>query len=122
MISVIIPVYNTEEYLPQCLDSLIAQTYRNLEIICVNDGSTDESLKVLSRYVEKDARVTVLSQKNRGVSAARNAGNGRDTGDDAERADGDAHGCQPRLRPFAGIGQFPAGGRGADNIRQELSG
>lgn len=74
MISVIIPVYNTEEYLPQCLDSLIAQTYRNLEIICVNDGSTDESLNVLSRYAEKDARVTVLSQKNSGVSAARNAG------------------------------------------------
>ncbi len=73
LISVIIPVYNTEPYLRKCLDSVCGQTYRNLEIICVNDGSTDASASILEEYAFKDPRITVISQQNAGQSAARNA-------------------------------------------------
>lgn len=72
-ISVIIPVYNTERYLERCLQSVLQQTYGNIELICVNDGSTDGSAEVLARYAAKDSRVKVLTQENRGQSAARNA-------------------------------------------------
>ena len=72
MISIIVPVYNVEKYLPQCLDSLIGQTYRDLEIICVNDGSTDGSLAILEQYAAKDDRIKVVSQENQGLSGARN--------------------------------------------------
>ena len=72
-ISIIVPVYNVEKYLPQCLDSLVNQTYKNLEIICVNDGSTDGSLEILKKYAEKDSRVKVVSKENEGASVARNA-------------------------------------------------
>lgn len=71
-ISVIIPVYNVEKYLKKCLDSIITQTYKNLEIICVDDGSTDSSLEILHYYEKKDDRIKVLTQKNQGPSAARN--------------------------------------------------
>lgn len=74
MISIIVPVYNVEVYLPQCLDSLINQTYQDLEIICVNDGSTDGSLKILNQYQAKDNRIRVLNQDNQGLSGARNTG------------------------------------------------
>ncbi len=74
MVSVIIPVYNCEEYLPECLDSLIAQSYTDLEIICVNDGSTDHSLDILNEYQKRDNRFKVLSQKNINAGAARNNG------------------------------------------------
>lgn len=73
-ISVIIPVYNVEKYLERCLDSVIANSYENLEIICINDGSTDNSYKILQEYAEKDARICLISKKNGGVSSARNAG------------------------------------------------
>jgi len=59
-ISIIIPVYNTDEYLPQCLDSLLNQTYSDLEILCVDDGSTDYSWEVLQEYAEKDARIKIF--------------------------------------------------------------
>ena len=72
MISIIVPVYNVEAYLPQCLDSLIGQTYKDIEIICVNDGATDGSLKILEEYAAKDKRLHVFTQDNQGVSAARN--------------------------------------------------
>lgn len=72
MISIIVPVYNVEAYLPQCLDSLIGQTYKDIEIICVNDGATDGSLKILEEYAAKDDRIQVFTQDNQGVSAARN--------------------------------------------------
>lgn len=73
-ISVVIPVYNVEKYLPQCLDSVINQTIKDIEIICVNDGSTDNSSEILQEYATKDNRIKVITQKNRGLSAARNAG------------------------------------------------
>lgn len=73
-ISVIIPVYNAEKYLKECLDSVLNQSLKELEIICVNDGSTDNSLNILKQYSEKDNRVTVIDKKNGGVSSARNAG------------------------------------------------
>jgi glycosyltransferase involved in cell wall biosynthesis len=73
-ISVIVPVYNVEKYLPKCLDSIINQTLRTIEIICVNDGSTDNSGNILNHYAAIDSRIKVLSQSNRGLSAARNTG------------------------------------------------
>lgn len=72
LISVIIPVYNAEQYLKKCLDSLINQIYQKIEIICVDDGSTDHSLEILRYYENKDNRVHVYTQKNAGPSAARN--------------------------------------------------
>ncbi len=74
MISIIVPVYNEEKYLPQCLDSLVNQTYQDLEIICVNDGSTDGSTAILEQYAERDTRIRVVCQENQGLSEARNAG------------------------------------------------
>lgn len=74
LISVIIPVYNVEQYLSQCLGSVTNQTYPNLEIICVNDASTDGSLEILNQFAEKDQRVRVVGKQNEGVSRARNVG------------------------------------------------
>ncbi|HLR09650.1 MAG TPA: glycosyltransferase [Bacillota bacterium] len=74
LISVIIPVYNVEDYLHECLDSVLQQTYKNIEIIAVNDGSTDNSLKILENYAMKYNNITVISQENAGQSVARNAG------------------------------------------------
>lgn len=74
LVTIIIPVYNTEKYLNRCLDSVINQTYKNLEIICINDGSKDNSLNILNEYVKKDSRIKVITQENQGVSKARNTG------------------------------------------------
>lgn len=73
-ISVIIPVYNVEKYLSECLDSVVNQTYKNLQIILVDDGSTDFSGKICDVYAEKDNRITVVHQKNAGAGAAKNTG------------------------------------------------
>lgn len=73
-ISVIVPVYNTYEYLKDCLDSISGQSLKNIEIICINDGSTDDSFKIMQKYSQKDSRIKIINQKNRGASAARNAG------------------------------------------------
>jgi glycosyltransferase involved in cell wall biosynthesis len=74
-VSVIIPVYNTEPYLRRCLDSVVGQTLREIEIICVNDASPDNALEILREYAAKDRRVRIIDfPENRGVSAARNAG------------------------------------------------
>ena len=74
LISVIIPVYNVEQYLNRCVDSVINQTYKNLEIILIDDGSTDNSGKICDEYSQKDKRVKVIHQKNMGVSNSRNKG------------------------------------------------
>lgn len=74
LISIVVPVYNCEKYLEECLESLCSQTYKNLEIICVDDGSTDSSVDLLKSIAEKDSRVKILSQKNAGAGAARNYG------------------------------------------------
>ena len=73
-VSIIIPVYNVENYLRVCLDSVVNQTYSDLEIICINDGSTDTSLDILNEYAKNDSRILVVSQLNRGLAAARNTG------------------------------------------------
>jgi glycosyltransferase involved in cell wall biosynthesis len=73
-ISIIIPVYNAEKYLKKCLDSVTNQTLKDIEIICVNDGSTDDSLRILESYAKVDKRITIITQKNQGVPSARNRG------------------------------------------------
>lgn len=73
-ISVIIPVYNVEKYLVRCLDSVLGQTFKDFEVICVNDGSPDKSGEILSEYSKKDNRITVITQTNQGLSVARNNG------------------------------------------------
>lgn len=73
-LSVIVPVYNVQDYISTCLDSLTKQTYSNIEIICINDGSTDNSLKILNEYQQKDSRIIVKDKPNGGVSSARNMG------------------------------------------------
>lgn len=80
IISVIIPVYNVKEYLPECMESILAQTYSFLEIILVDDGSTDDSDKICDQYAEKDLRVRVFHQKNAGAGAAKNTGLKKATG------------------------------------------
>ena len=74
IISVIVPIYNVEKYLSKCLDTILAQTFSNIEIICVNDGSTDNSRKILAQYAQKDSRIKIVDKKNGGLSSARNAG------------------------------------------------
>jgi len=74
MISVIIPVYNVEEYLPECLDSIIGQTFSDLEIILVDDGSTDSCPQICADYAARDSRIRVIRQENQGLSGARNTG------------------------------------------------
>ena len=71
-ISILIPVYNVHAYLAECLDSLLAQDFQDWEAICVNDGSTDDSLDILNAYAQKDKRFIVISQENQGLSGARN--------------------------------------------------
>ena len=72
--SVIVPVYNAQQYLPKCLGSICSQTYKNLQIILVNDGSRDGSLQVCQRYAKKDSRIEIIDNENHGVSFSRNAG------------------------------------------------
>lgn len=72
--SIIVPVYNTQGYLPRCIESILNQTYVNMEIILVNDGSTDDSLSVCEKYAREDARIQVISQSNQGIIAAKKAG------------------------------------------------
>lgn len=72
-VSVIVPVYNVEEYLERCINSILNQTYRNIEIILVDDGATDESGKICDDYEKKDERIRVIHKKNGGLSSARNA-------------------------------------------------
>ena len=89
MVSIIVPVYNVERYLRQCLDSLVNQTYQNIEIICVDDGSTDASSEILTEYALKNSKVRVIRQENSGLSAARNVGFSFATGEYVMYVDSD---------------------------------
>lgn len=81
LISIIVPVYNVENYLSQCIESIINQTYRNIEIILIDDGSTDNSGKICDEYAEKDSRIMVLHQSNGGHTKARQAGLAKSSGE-----------------------------------------
>ena len=89
LISVIIPVYNAEKYIKKCLETLINQTYSNLEIICVDDGSTDHSVELLEIYAKKDDRIKIFTQKNAGPAAARNLALKKVTGEYISFVDAD---------------------------------
>ncbi len=71
-VSITVPVYNVEKYLEKCLDSLIGQTLKDIEIICINDGSTDNSLSILEKYAKKDSRIKIINQENQGIANTRN--------------------------------------------------
>lgn len=73
-ISIIIPVYNSEKYLHRCLTSAVNQTLKNIEIICINDGSTDDSLNILKEFAMNDTRIKIITKQNSGVAKARNTG------------------------------------------------
>ena len=88
-LSVIIPIYNVEKYIPQCLDSILNQAFKDFEIICVNDGSSDNSLSVLQSYKAKDDRIIIIDKKNEGSGIARNAGLSIAKGDYIYFIDGD---------------------------------
>lgn len=89
LISVIVPIYNVEPYLRRCLDSVVNQTYRNLEIILVDDGSPDQCPKTCDEYAEKDSRIKVIHKKNGGLSDARNVGINAASGEYFSFVDGD---------------------------------
>ena len=74
LISVVVPIYNVEKYLKTCIETIIKQTYKNIEIILVNDGSTDNSLQICNEFKEKEKRIKVINKKNGGLSDARNIG------------------------------------------------
>ena len=80
LISIVIPVYNVEKYLDKCVNSLISQTYKNIEIILVDDGSKDSSLSICQEWTKKDKRIQVFHQDNSGMSVARNLGVSKSTG------------------------------------------
>lgn len=88
-ISIIVPVYNVQAYLEKCLSSLLAQTFEDIEIICVNDGSTDDSLTILQDFAAQDKRIKIIDRPNGGVSAARNDGLEKATGEYVMFVDGD---------------------------------
>ena len=81
LISIIIPVYNVEKYINCCIDSIVNQTYRNIEVIIVDDGSTDDSLKICNLYSQQDKRVKTFHKENSGLSDARNFGFKQSTGE-----------------------------------------
>lgn len=80
-LSIIVPVYNVEKYLPKCLESLIKQTLKDIEIICVNDGSMDNSLAILKEFASKDSRIRIIDNQHQGVAKTRNAGIEQSTGE-----------------------------------------
>ena len=74
LITIVVPVYNTHDYLGKCLDSLLCQTYKDIQIICIDDGSTDDSKDLIGKYIRKDERVSYYYQENGGAASSRNHG------------------------------------------------
>ena len=74
LVTIVVPVYNVEKYLRKCLNSIVNQTYENIEIICVDDGSPDNSINILNEFAQSDKRVKIIRQENQGLSGARNTG------------------------------------------------
>ncbi len=101
-ISIIVPVYNAQLYIEKCLDSLIAQTYSNIEIICIDGGSEDHSVDILRRYAVKDKRIIVIQKCNEGVSLSRNCGLSKAIGDYVMFVDADdwidEHSCEKAMK------------------------
>ena len=89
MVSIIVPIYNVEQYISKCIESILAQTYRDFELILVDDGSPDNCGKICDEYAKQDSRVHVIHQENKGVSAARNAGISLAKGEYISFIDGD---------------------------------
>ena len=89
LISVIVPIYNRELYLEKCIESIVSQTYSNLEIILVDDGSPDNCPAICDEWAKKDSRIKVVHKENGGVASARNAGLSAATGDYVAFVDGD---------------------------------
>ena len=113
MISFIVPIYNAEQYLPACLDSLLGQTVRDLQIILVDDGSTDGSLAVAQRYAAQDTRIETYVQSHAGQSAARNKGLTYAKGDYLAFVDADdtidANWCATMLQAIEGVDYVQSG-------------
>ncbi len=99
LISIIVPVYNQEKYLSRCLDSILNQTYKNLEIVCIDDKSTDSSSEIIKRYSDKDPRVVYYRNTGKGVSSARNYGIEKAKGDYIGFVDSDDF-IQPQMYEF----------------------
>ena len=88
-VSIIVPVYNAEEFLEDCIKSIIYQSLEDIEVICINDGSSDNSLGILNNFQEKDNRIKIFSQENSGPAAARNLGLEKSSGEYILFVDGD---------------------------------
>ncbi len=88
-VSVIVPIYNIEKFLPTCLESITTQTYKNIEIICIDDGSTDNSAEIVRSFMKNDERIVFIQKENGGLSSARNAGIEKITGEYVVFVDGD---------------------------------
>ena len=80
-VSIIVPTYNVENYLRECMDSIVGQTLKDIEIICINDGSTDKSLEILKNYAAKDPRIIIVDKKNEGYGVGMNIGLERASGE-----------------------------------------
>ena len=107
-LSIILPVYNVERYLGQCLDSILALPLTEIEVICVNDGSLDNCGEILKSYAQKDSRVKVITQKNAGLSAARNAGLEQANGEFVLFIDSDDYILyEPFLELYSQIDKYP---------------
>ena len=74
LVTIVVPIYNVEKYLRKCLNSIVNQTYKNIEIICIDDGSPDNSIDILNEFAQKDERIKIIRQENQGLSGARNTG------------------------------------------------
>ena len=93
-ISVIIPIYNVEKYLKECLDSVLNQTLKDIEIICINDGSNDKSGLIIEKYAQKDSRIKFIHQENLGAGFSRNLGFNLSTGEYCIFFDSDDYFCE----------------------------